>query len=354
MLAASLAVSLAISGAAPANDVLRAETDDWILTAPAVLVTQSDLELVGRSVQLCTNEIELLTGHKPRLPVKFTMNWVVDGLQGSGAIPTGVLNHVPSDAFRIIDDVTRPFWQERVARGVCFGPHEVTHVLTFHSRMPAWAFEGLATFTDALYESARWQCCASPPALSLSCDETGYTDGQERHEYSDLSPFKVDFDSYRTAACLWHEAYRLRGLPAIRGILASMRARPASTAGELVVHHFSRVLNVDFRPVVARYGFTPAELTALPTSRIHGCTLIGTAVSEGIAGTPGADTMCGLAGNDRLTGGGGNDVLEGGAGSDTVRARDGLRDIVRGGPGRDTARIDRGLDRVTGVEIILH
>jgi hypothetical protein len=115
-------IGLATAAAAPADDVLRAETDDWILTAPAALVAQPDLDLVARGTQLCTDEIELLTGHRPRMPVKFTMTWVIDGARVAYATPMGVENHVPSEASRIIDDASRPFWQERISRGACFGP----------------------------------------------------------------------------------------------------------------------------------------------------------------------------------------------------------------------------------------
>jgi RTX calcium-binding nonapeptide repeat (4 copies) len=140
------------------------------------------------------------------------------------------------------------------------------------------------------------------------------------------------------------------GLPAIRGVLASMRTQRPTTTGELVLHHANRVLHADLRPVLARYGFEPAELTARPVPAIPGCTLIGSAQRDAIKGTSGADTVCGLAGNDVVTGGAGRDVLEGGPGNDVLEARDRRRDVVRGGPGRDTARIDRGLDRVVGVE----
>lgn len=347
-----VAAGLAVAAAAPAQEVLRAETEDWILTAPATIVSQADLDLVARSVQLCHDEIVPLTGHRPRRPAKFTMSWVVDGTRGSGATPSGVVNHVPSTEFRVVDETVRPFWQDHVARGICFGPHEITHVLTFPSGMPAWAFEGLATFTDYLYISSRWRCCGTPPPLAFFCHETGYDDGSLRSTYSDLSPFQPDISSYRTAACAWITVYRLGGLPAIRGVLAGLRARPAASTGALVAHHLNRVLNADLRPVVARYGFEPSELAAGPAPRIAVCTRIGTAAGETIWGTPGQDTVCGLGGNDRLVGGGGNDVLEGGAGSDTLNARDGRRDIVRGGGGPDRARIDPGLDRVVGVETI--
>jgi hypothetical protein len=119
-LLALFVIGLATAAAAPADDVLRAETDDWILTAPATLVTQPDLELVARGTQLCTDEIELVTGHRPRMPVKFTMTWVIDGIRVAYATPTGIENHVPSEAFRIIDDSSRPVWQERISRGLTF------------------------------------------------------------------------------------------------------------------------------------------------------------------------------------------------------------------------------------------
>jgi Tol biopolymer transport system component len=91
----------------------------------------------------------------------------------------------------------------------------------------------------------------------------------------------------------------------------------------------------------------------------RGCTIIGTAVREALAGTPRGDVLCGFASNDKIAGRGGNDVLDGGAGNDRldaaagddfILARDGLRDTVSGGPGIDRAEIDRGRDVVRGVE----
>ena len=353
LLVVGIASALLIVSSAPAQEALRYETADWIFTAPASLGTQADLELTGRQVQLCHDEIELLTGYRPPRPEKFTVEWVIsDTTWYSGARPTGWVNSVPP-SYRLVSDTVRAVREDIVRRGACFGPHEVTHVLTFSSPMPGWAFEGLATFTDFVYQSASWGCCSRPPKLLLSCDETGYTDGLERHAYSDLSPYTLDYDSYRTAACFWLEIHRLGGFPAIRGILAGLRHRRALTTGELVVHHAGRVLNRDLRPIAARYGFDQADLAAGPLSAIPGCTLIGTAAGEAIVGTAGPDTICGLGGNDRLTGGAGVDVLSGGIGNDVLNARDRRRDVVRGGPGRDSARIDRHLDRVKGVERIL-
>ena len=295
---------LVFAAAAPAEEMLRYETGDWIFTAPATLGTQADLELNGRQVQLCSDEIVALTGHRPPAPAKFTVQWVIDeSVWYSAASAMGWVNSVPP-SFRLVDDASRAFREDVVRRSVCFGPHEVTHVLTWPSfGGGGWANEGLATFTDFVYQSAAWRCCSPPPKLHLSCDETGYTDGFERRAYSDLSSFIVNFDMYRTAACFWVEAHRFGGLPAIRGILAGMRYQRPTTTGEFVMHHAGRVLNRDLRPIAARYGFEPAELEAGPTPRIPGCTLIGT-------------------------------------GSGEV-------------PGKDVARIDQGLDRVTGVERIL-
>jgi hypothetical protein len=344
---------LGLASVAPAQEFLRYETEDWIFTAPAALGTQADLELNGRQIQLCSDEIEALTGHRPPAPAKFTVQWVVsESVWYSGAGPTGWVNSVPP-SFRLVDESTRPFREDVVRRGVCFGPHEVTHVLTWGSWGPGWANEGFAEFTDRLYDSAAWKCCTEQPRLQQTCDETGYTVFGERHPYSDLSDFRIDFEHYSTAACFWIEVHARGGSPAIRGILAGMRYRRPATTAELVVHQVNRVLNVDLRPVLARYGFEPAELEAGPTPLIPGCTLIGMSTADVIEGPSGSDTICGLAGNDRLTGGTGSDILQGGLGNDTLNARDGGRDVVRGGPGRDVARIDRKLDRVAGVERIL-
>jgi hypothetical protein len=57
--------ALAFGTSARADDTFRAETDDWILTAPAALGTQADLELNARGVQLCHDEIEKVIGHRP-------------------------------------------------------------------------------------------------------------------------------------------------------------------------------------------------------------------------------------------------------------------------------------------------
>ena len=69
---------------------------------------------------------------------------------------------------------------------------------------------------------------------------------------------------YNTAACLWLEVYRRGGFAALRRVLASMRANTPPTTGHFVVQHLSVVLRTDLRPVLRRYGFTDAELTAPP------------------------------------------------------------------------------------------
>jgi RTX calcium-binding nonapeptide repeat (4 copies) len=350
----SLALTLLIvTLAAAAESDLRYETEDWIFTAPASLGSTEDLALIGQLVQVCSDDIELLVGRRPTNVRKFTMSWIIDGRAVAWAFSTGVENHVPDAAFRIVTPNARQFFEDMLRRRLCFGPHEVTHVLTWESWGPLWANEGLATFTDRLYGGPGWRCCESPQTLDFSCDASGYVYGLEPHAYSDLSPFVVDFPSYMTAACFWHEIYARGGFPAIRGILASMRSRRPLTTGEFVLHHVNRVLNRDLRPVAARYGFEPAELAASLVPRIPGCTLIGMSTRDVIRGTSGPDVVCGLGGNDWLTGGPAADVLDGGSGADRLDARDGRRDVVRGGPGKDSARVDRGLDRVSGVERLL-
>ncbi len=348
--AVSALVGAVGASAASQVDELRFETKDWIFVAPSVLGDQADLELNGRAVQICHDEIERLVGRRPRNVRKFTMTWAIDGGQVANAGRRGVTNHVPSAEWRLVDPGSRAFRAQIVAQGRCFGPHEITHVLTWESWGPPWANEGLATFTDRLYEP-EWECCSAPIRSTQRCDEDGYTDGLASRAYSDLNPFRIDFQSYSTAACFWFEVHRLGGFPAIRGVLAGMRTRVPRTTGEFVAHA-NRVLNADLRPIAARYGFEASELAAPPIV-LPGCTLIGTAAGDVISGTRGSDTVCGLAGNDRLAGGSGRDILDGGAGADVLNARDGSRDVVRGGPGRDAARIDRGLDRVSGVERLL-
>jgi hypothetical protein len=328
---AGIAMVLVPVSGAPAQETRRYETEDWILTAPASLVTQSDLALVGEATQICSDEIVLLTGHRPPRPAKFTVRWVVGSPPYSGAGPTGFVNAVPP-TYEIVSDAARPYWKDRVASEVCFGPHEITHVLTWASWGQAWANEGFAQFTDRLYDSAEWGCCDVPLRLWQACDADGYTLSRHRYAYADLSDFRVSSNHYDTAACFWIEVHRLGGFPALRGILAgTRRRRPASTA-ELVVHQVSRILNVDVRHIAARYGFERGELEAGPAPRIPGCTLIGQATGDRIVGTAGADVICGLAGNDRLVGGAGADTLQGGAGNDTLNARDGSRDVVAAVP----------------------
>ena len=249
---------------------------------------------------------------------------------------------------------SRAVRQQIVDSAICFGPPRGhARALTWESFRLAWANEGFATFTDLIYDGLPpWSCCREPAPIQQTCDETGYgppavsatntaTSASSRSTSGTTAP-------RRASGSKLHE---LGGFPAIRGVLAGMRVRLPETTGGLVALA-SRVVNVDLRPLVARYGFEPSELEAAPVV-LAGCTLIGTAQGERIVGTGGPDTICGLAGNDPLTGGAGADILDGGAGADTLNARDGRRDVVRGGPGRDSARIDRSLDRVIGVERLL-
>lgn len=342
-----LLTGLVVAGAARGDDLLRAETDDWILTAPAALGTQSDLELNARAIQLCHDEIERVIGHRPTNVAKFTMEWRIGGGPVSYATTTGVVSLVPSAEWPLVDPSAFGFRQRLVRDGICFGPHEVTHVLAWESFSTLWANEGLATFTDRMYDSTTWRCCAEPVRTTLTCDETGYTYGPERRAYADLSPFRIDTVSYHTAACYWWEIHRLGGLPAIRGVLAGMRrARPISDGQ--IVEHANLVLNQDLRPVLLRYGFTPAELAAAPLSRDRlTCTLIGTPADDTFGGTAGVDLMCGLAGADGLGGSDGDDRLDGAEGNDRL-AGDAGTDALVGGPGADVLSGGPGDDRSEG------
>jgi hypothetical protein len=161
---------------------------------------------------------------------------VIDGLRVSHAEAGGIVNHVPDASYRLVDPAARSFRQSIVAQGLCFGPHEITHVLTSESLWPlAWANEGFATFTDWLYRE-NWRCCETTAPLSrISCDEAGWSDGgMGRQPYSDLSPWDGSYASYATAACMWLEIYRIGGVNAIRRILARLvptrRSRPASSS----------------------------------------------------------------------------------------------------------------------------
>lgn len=261
--AACLAVLavVAVPTGVQADAVLVFETEDWRFEAPDVLGTQADLELSGRQIQLCTDEVERLISHRPRNVARFTWRWSIGGGPVSFASPVGVESRVPNESYRLIDPVSRPFRESIVARGACFGPHEVTHVLTWESWRLLWANEGFATFTDWLYEGASWRY-GQPTQLRHDCDETGFTDGGERRPYSDLRRFAVTHEMYATAACFWLEVHRRGGFPALRRILMRTRAIRATTAGELVVHHVNSVLGIDFRQIAKRYGFTDDDLTA--------------------------------------------------------------------------------------------
>jgi len=262
VLALGLAVALSAAAARAADGTLVFQTKDWTFESPAVIGTQADLELVPSEIQLCTDEIKRLVSHRPKNVERFTMRWIIDGARISFALPTGVENHVPSEAWRLIDPGTRWFWEGLVGSGLCSGPHEITHVLTWQSWHMAWANEGFATLTDWLYQSASWRCCTTAIQLAHECDETGYSDGPTHNPYSDLRRFSISSEMYKTAACLWREVLRRGGFPAIRRILMGLRTSPATTPGELVVHHVNPVLGGDFRPIAKRYGFTDHDLVA--------------------------------------------------------------------------------------------
>jgi hypothetical protein len=243
---------------------LTTQTEDWTFVAPDVLGTQADLELNARQVQLCTDEMKRVVAYRPRAGQRFEMRWVIDGLQVSHAEPTKVVNHVPDASYPLVHPAARSFRESIVAQGLCFGPHEVTHVLTWESLWPLpWANEGFATLSDWLYRE-NWRCCDTPAPLSgIVCDEAGWSDGGvDRRPYSDLSPWDGTYPSYATAACLWLEVYRVGGVNAIRRILARLRADAPVTTGELFVHHVNHVLGRDLRPLAHRWGFVDAELTA--------------------------------------------------------------------------------------------
>jgi hypothetical protein len=310
------------AGAVPGGE-LRTETRDWIFVAPSELGSAADLELHARTVQLCTDEMMKLIGHRPRRAAKFEWRWIPGDSNWSGATSSAVHSYFTRGS-RLVDPVTTPFRASVVARGACFGPHEITHVLTWESWGQAWANEGFATFTDNVYDSAAWRCCATPPTSRVHCDANGYTSGPERHAFSDLSPFPGDFASYTTAACFWWEAHRIGGFPGLRAILSSMRGEPPATTGAFVVRHVNPILGSDLRPLLRRLGFEETELAA--TSRRlppRMCTRIGTAGRDVLSGTSGRDVLCGLVGDD------------------VFRSRDRTADLIRCGPGQDVVAADR-------------
>jgi hypothetical protein len=361
-----LAAPAGASGGSPfaRADVLVATTKDWIMRAPESLGTQADLELNAAAVQICTDEIHKLVGHRPSFPPQFFWTYTIvdDSPQFSAATADGVVSFVSSD-FRLVEDYARGFRENVVRNHICYGPHEVTHVLTADGWGTHWATEGLAQLTDYLFQEADWRCCSAPQPHSLTCSESGYQFGTESHPYSDLSNFVPSIYTYNTAACFWVEVLERGGLPAIRRALASIRVDPPATSGDLVVRNVGPAVGEDLRPIAKRYGFSDDDLAARPhplapaTPRCRAGTTadgevgVGTVTRDTLRGTRGKDFICGLAGNDLIVGGDGADVLQGGAGADVIRARDGRRDVVECGDGRDTVQADR-VDRLASCERI--
>lgn len=76
--------------------------------------------------------------------------------------------------------------------------------------------------------------------------------------------------------------------------------------------------------------FVPARVQAIPP----GCTEVGTAERDVIAGSGGRDKICTLGGGDYAHGGSGKDAILGGAAGDTLIGGDG-RDRIRGHGGAD-------------------
>jgi hypothetical protein len=76
----------------------------------------------------------------------------------------------------------------------------------------------------------------------------------------------------------------------------------------------------------------------------RGCTRIGTAGPDLLAGSPKRSIICGLAGNDRLFGAAGDDILLAGPGDDKLRGGRG-EDLLAGGPGADALFGELGADR---------
>jgi len=240
----------AVPSPAPTESAgLSFETEDWIFTDPSSLGTQDDLALNAHQVQICTNEIKALIGHRPSNVAKFRMEWVIDGGQVSTAGPTGVVNHVPSADWELVEEYSRDFRENLVATNTCFGPHEITHVLTWESWGPAWANEGFAEFTDRLYDQS-----------DFACDSNGYVSWGQHLPYADLSPFTYSAETYNTAACFWWEIQRMGGNSAIREVLASMRADPPESTKAFIVDYVNVVLDADLRPIAGRYGFSASEL----------------------------------------------------------------------------------------------
>jgi len=253
--------ALAVPALAEGDATLVYDTEDWHLEVRVVLGTQADLELSGRQIQLYTDEVERLIHHRPQNVARFTWRWSLGGGPVSGATASGVETLFPNESWRLVDPAARSYRESIVTQGLCFGPHEVTHVLTWGTFWLGWDNEGFATFTDWLYASASWRY-GQPTQLRHDCDATGWSDGVMRHPYSDLRRFDRSYNAYATGACFWLEVYRRGGFPAIRRILMRLRAYEPRSPGELVTHHVNPVLRLDFRPLARRYGFSDADLTA--------------------------------------------------------------------------------------------
>jgi VCBS repeat-containing protein len=81
------------------------------------------------------------------------------------------------------------------------------------------------------------------------------------------------------------------------------------------------------------------RVTALPTCAGRVATVVGSAGTDVLRGTPRPDVIVGLGGDDVVTARGGDDVVCAGGGNDRVSGGPG-NDLLLGGPGRD--RLDGG------------
>lgn len=95
-------------------------------------------------------------------------------------------------------------------------------------------------------------------------------------------------------------------------------------------------------------GMTQAtSRAAAPTCGGQPATIVGTAASNNLTGTPGPDVIAALGGNDRVSARGGADIVCGGDGRDFLRG-DGAADVLYGGRGGDVIADAVGANQVFG------
>ena len=93
------------------------------MSAPDSLGTQADLELNATAVQICTDEIHKLVGHRPPSPDRFSWTFLIagdDAPQYTAASTQGIVTQVHSD-YRLVSDESREFRERWSARASVSG-----------------------------------------------------------------------------------------------------------------------------------------------------------------------------------------------------------------------------------------